>query len=189
MTSTLPHHTRWGSHYSPRLALVSGLVLLLMFGVGGRTVAARLSQEPPSRPAEDLLVSDGPTPARFSALDPETLVDVPTASLVPAGPYSRALSADGSTLASLIGVSNVIVIQDARTGAQQAQFAAPTGLGPLLVNRDGTRLVLESPGSTDDAKAPRWTVLDGRTGQILSQVRADRPSIVPGVLDPAGAYL
>lgn len=189
MTSTLRHRTRWGSRHSPRLALVSGLVLLFTLGVGGRTVAARLSQEPPSRPSGDLLVSDGPTRARFSALDPETLVDVPTASLVPAGPYSRALSADGSTLASLIGVSNVIVIQDARTGAQQAQFAAPTGLGPLLVNRDGTRLVLESPGSTDDAKAPRWTVLDGRTGQILSQVRADRPSIVPGVLDPAGAYL
>lgn len=190
MTSTLRQHAQWGSHHSPWLALVLGLVLLLTLGVGGRPVAARLSQELRSRPSEDLLVSDGPTRVRFSALDPETLVDVPTASLVPAGPYSRALSADGATLASLmLGVNNVIVIQDAQTNAQRAQFAAPTGLGPLLVNRDGTRLVLESPGSTDDAKAPRWTVLDGRTGQIVSQVGADRPSAAPSVLDPAGAYL
>ncbi len=138
------------------------------------------------------------TKSEISALDSQTLMELPTSKTVNAGIFS----ADGSTGVDIIysdgrasqdPEDNWIVVYDLHSGSERNRFHPPVRGIVAGFNADGTRLLLQPDPSLALHYPPpvEWYVIDTSSGQELAHVKDENNACFRQSLyfDPAGQHI
>jgi plastocyanin/DNA-binding beta-propeller fold protein YncE len=151
------------------------LVLAALPGLTLRSAA----KGPVDFPAAELYVAERTGSGTLVPLDAGSLVampDRPEVSFDATTSWVPEISADGSTLATVFGISTV-VIGDGLFGPERSRIDADGELGEVHLSRDGRRLVamINSDYSGAGLRSPFWKVFDTRDGRLLTTIQSDDP--------------